>query len=168
MKKIFECDTEGMLKWAIDTRKDYALNIGFNEAWRKSVTGENITHDQAWGLSYLMKEFDAWMADLAGENTKRPFLLFNKAQNNIDGNNITTCFFSDSTFGIAKETTKGVFKKTQEAEKADIANEMQNAFRKLYRNAKPQEVHPNHTLPMMLNIISCALDEVLEKNCITL
>ena len=168
MKKIFECDTEGMLKWAIDTRRDYALNIGFNEAWRKSVTGDNMTHDQAWGLSNLMKEFDVWMADLAGENTKRPFLLFNKAQNNIDGDNITTCFFSDNTFGIAKETTKGVFKKTQEAEKADIANEMQNAFRKLYRNARPQEVHLNHTLPMMLNIISCALDEVLEKNCITL
>lgn len=169
MKKIFECDTEGMLKWAIDTKKDYALNIGFNEAWRKSVTGENITHDQAWGLSYLMKEFDAWMADLAGENTKRPFMLFNKAQNNINGDNITTCFYSDSAYGIAKEITTGPFwDRRQEAQKADIANAMQNAFRKLYKNAKPQELSPNDTLPMMLNIISCALDEVLENNCITL
>ena len=171
MKKMFECcaKDDKMLKWAIDTKKDYALNIGFNEAWRKSVIGENMTHEQAWGLSNLMKEFDAWMADLAGENAKRQFLLFNKAQDNIDADNITTCFYSDSTFGIANEITAGPFwDRRQEAQKADIANAMQKAFNQLYKNVKPQELSPNATLPMMLNIISCALDEVLKNNCITL
>ena len=171
MKKMFEGEraNDFMLKWAIETKQPYVENIVFNETCRQSVIGKSESYSPAWGVCKLMQEFDTWMNDLA--KAKRPFNLFNDNIKDIDGDNITSKFYSNSKFGIANEVSTGGFlwfNQHLAPAKANIANEMQNAFKRLYANCNANNVAHSSTLPMLFRIISEALDEVLIKNCITL
>jgi len=172
LKEMFYSSGESFLKWAIDIRKDYCDRTGFNEPFRLSVCGQSSANSQAWGIANLFREFDKWMSELSSDRVSRPFLLFNSSAQNVNGDNITKEFYSERkedevNFGIAKSELKGFFKKTLAAVKADIANEMQNAYNQLYPGGIKQ-ADTAKTLSILLKIISKALDNVLEKNCIEL
>lgn len=167
MREMFYSSGQSMLEWAIETQKNYVQNIGFTEVFRKSVIGQNSSCAQAWGLQALLKEFDCWLGDLSSATARRPFMLFNETSN-VNGDDITTKFYSENEFGIAKAKETGVFSKSIVAVKADIASEMQKAYNTLYPRLNKNNVSQNQTLSMLLKIISKALDNVLDKNCVNL
>ncbi len=169
MKKIFTSTKkdDGMLKWAIDTKKPFVRDIRFTEVMRKSVVGDDSSYAYAWGISELFKEFDKWMNDLKSDKAKHPFLLFNEGAD-VDSDNITKHFYSDNQSGIAKlvEEHYGFLNLSTRtvAKKANILAEMQSAYSRRYRNLNSNDVTENKALPMLLNIISDALDNVLNEN----
>lgn len=169
MKEMFERANQDdyMLKWAIDNRANYVANIGFDETCRKSVIGTSQAWSQAWGLCELMKEFDVWMKDLSNDKIRRPFVLYNNNEA-VNADNITTKFFTENKFGIALSKMEGIFNRHEAPVKANIADEMLKAYKRLYSGKKLDDIKTDDTLPMLLNTISEALDEVMKKNCIVL
>ncbi|MBQ3243999.1 MAG: hypothetical protein IJB01_05275 [Bacteroidaceae bacterium] len=172
MKEMFkgEAKEDYMLKWAVDTNKDYVCEIGFDNVFRDSILGKNTTIDQAWGVCGLMREFDAWMDDLSKDYIKRRFLLYNKTAQGVTADNVTTHFYTDENYGIAKISPAGFIAllNPETYKKADIASHMQKAFRGEYPNTNRNRIAEGATLPMLFKTISLALDKVLDENCIKL
>lgn len=175
MKQIIR--NSNFLRWAIDQNKDYVRNIGFTNSHLNSLISANDIgqHVYSWGVNNLIEEWSKWMEQLSRPDARRQMLLFNHGANPTDSN-ITTLFYTDSNFGIAKTERRyqGIFPFGHQVETnvdAKIADALQSAYRRLFPKGSSEDAmrfEEAKKLPTLLKIISDALDDVLAQKCIAL
>ena len=175
MKQMFY--NQNFLKWAIDQKKDYVNNIGFTEDMRMAVAEKNNKNNYvfAWGLNCIIKEWTEWMKDLGRKNAKRKFLIYDENTQATDAN-ITSLFYTEGEKGIAKvvEKNTGIFglgSTVRVALDAAVAASMQKAYKHLYPHGSPgdaMKIEESKKLPILLQIISEALDDVINTKCISM
>lgn len=161
-----------LLKRSINQKHPYATNIGFTEAMRNDVVQQNLANGNVstWGLNNLLREWEMWMDQLGDDKAKRQFKIYNSTQVSTD-KDLTSKFHSETGFGIAKTDFKRptVFApKVTVAMDADIQEYLSSAYDKLYPKGAKEDalkLTDNDRLPRLLQIISNALDEVLENRC---
>lgn len=173
MMQLFK--DEDFIKRGVDEKQPYVQNIGFTDDMRKNViTKENAANDvTAWGLNHIMEEWTKWMDELNNNSAKRKFAIYNDQEPATD-KNLTSKFYSETGFGVAK--TKwirtgilGLGEKVEVAVDADIQEALYNAYKKLYPQGSKNDASgylDEQRLPRLLQIISQALDEVIDQRCI--
>lgn len=173
MKQIFTNDN--FLKWAIAENKNYVRNIGFTEAMRLSVCNKDKvdTFEYSWGVNYLIQEWIEWVEQLGRAGAKRKFLFYNETSEATDSD-ITSKFYANTNNGIAKITTKKkypFFTPENVPVSANVAEFLEAAYKKIYPKGRPedaQKIDDAKKLPIMLQIISDALDNIIRNNCISI
>lgn len=171
MHELFANDS--FLKWAIEEKKDYVHNIGFTESMRMSLIDERSSQQvsYSYGFYHIIQAWLKWIDDLGRDKAKRQFLLYNKSISPTD-DNLTEMFYSNGKAGIAKtkKVKEGIpFVNQHEVERvvpARVAESLQKVYRAL--NIKDQTIEEAKRLPIMLQIISKALDDVIENKCIAM
>ena len=163
------------LKDDIAQARPHVANIGFRaEHLEACVNADKINqYSQAWGLFHIFDEWDKWINDLRDEEAKRQLQLFDKNQP-VTIDNITKLFFSDDAdgLGIAKMSMRrdGIFSRrmVKYPVKPDIAQQLTEAYRDLYPRGSKNDaanITDNQRLGKLLQILSLALDKVIDKNC---
>ena len=171
MHELFANDS--FLKWAIKEKKDYVANIGFTESMRMSLIDERSSQQvsYSYGFYHIIQAWLKWIDDLGRDKAKRQFLLYDKNMSPTD-DNLTKMFYSNGKAGIAKteKVMVGIpFVNQHEVERvvpARVAESLQKVYRAL--NIKDQTIEEAKRLPIMLQIISKALDDVIENKCIAM
>ena len=163
-----------LLMRSINQKHPYATNLGFTEAMRKDVIQENRANGNVstWGLNNMLREWEMWMNQLGVDIANRQFKIYDSIHPATD-KDLTSKFYSETGFGIAKTELKGtgllgLGPKAEVAMDADIQEYLANAYDKLYPKGTKEDalkLNDNDRLPRLLQIISNALDEVLEKRC---
>ena len=112
------------------------------------------------------------MNQLGDSNAKRQFEIYNSTHESTD-KDITSKFFSETGFGIAKTELQGVGPfgwrgKVEVAMDAKVQECLRNAYSKLHPKGKFEDalkLTDGDRLPELLRIISVALDEVINERC---
>ena len=167
MVQIFK-DPE-FLKFSIEQKHPYAHNIGFTEPMRSNVVLENQAENgiTSWGLNKLIREWEKWMNELGRDDANRKFKIYDDVQAATDAN-LTSKFYTDTPFGLAKTEMRGIFKKVETAVDADVQEALAAAYNELHPKGNADSAltySDDERLPRLLQIISVALDEVLDKRC---
>jgi len=160
----------------IEDLKPHVHNIGFKDVYLKSIREEseiqNKNFPSSWGLCNMFEQWDLWLKDLKSPNAKRKLSLFNDGET-VNPQNITSLFFSNSRFGIAKVETKreGFLKKqtTEIASDPQIAKCLIEAYQALYPKGKSGDANnipEDQRLGKLLQILSVALDKVIDNYCV--
>ena len=169
MKQIFK--NENFLKEAINQQWDYAKRIGFTQEMRMSVIDQYRQGDftWSWGLNNFIAKWTEWMNEL-GRGTNRQFLIFDEENGSINASNITSLFFSESGNGLAKVVEKKPLfvSRRMEALDAKVNEYLHEASIKLYKGKDATKIADEEKLPMMLNVISVALDNVIAERCVAM
>ena len=172
MKQMFT--NPNFLQWAIEQNKNYVKNIGFTEAMRIAVADEKKMDNFvfAWGLNHIITEWTKWIKELGRDKAKRKFLIYDENQQATDAN-ITSLFYAEGNSGIAKIVLKrNLFGPNKEVPlDADVANSLLNAYHKLYTkgsSGSAMTIEDSKKLPIMLKIISEALDDVISNKCLSM
>ena len=174
MKQMFT--DPAFLQWAIQENKDYVLNIGYKDQDRTQVVDERLISDNTWGLNNMLRQWEKWMQELMRDNANRKFALYNNTTPAND-DNLTHNFYANTEDGIksgiakVEKKRKNIFKGTTVSipVNAQIGEAMQQAYKKLYPKGKKEDANTipeEQRLPILLRIISLALDEVIEKRCV--
>ena len=166
MKELFENNSDGFIKWAIEHDQKYVHDIKFDQQKLNAVRSDSQgnLYPMAWALRHLFQEWDLWMNELSCNSVKRKMKVFDKNDVTID--NMAQKFYSDNEYGIAKtEVEIKIFtrKKITKIVKTDVANVLLNSFSDLkfsLANALDEDA-----LGKLLLNISEALDQVIDKNC---
>lgn len=172
MMQIFR-DPE-FLKFSIEQKHPYAHNIGFNEPMRRNVVMSDNAESgvTSWGLNNLIREWEKWMNELGRDDANRKFRIYEDIQPATDAD-LTSKFYSETGFGVAKSEMKGtgIFglgQKVEVAANADVQEALAAAYLKLHpkENAdSAMKYSDDERLPRLLQIISVALDSVLDERC---
>lgn len=172
MKQMFY--NHNFLKWAITQNKDYVKNIGFTENIRLAVAESSSvsSHVFAWGVNNIITEWSKWIKELGRNDANRKFLIFDENSQASD-KDITSLFFTEEGNGIAKIVRRReIFGRIKEEPiDASVAESLQKAYKHLYPNGRPSDamvIEDSKKLPIMLKIISDALDDVIETKCISM
>lgn len=164
------------LKDDIAQARSHVENIGFSTKHLEACVNEGKInqYSQAWGLFHIFDEWDKWINDLRDEKAKRQLQLFDKSQA-VTIDNITKLFFSDDAdgLGIARMLTRregSIFNRRTVIypAKPDIAQQLTEAYRELYPRGSKNDaanITDNQRLGKLLQILSLALDKVIDKNC---
>lgn len=172
MRQIFT--DKAFLKTSIEQMHPYSHNIGFTEPMRTHVVEANKAESSvsSWGLNNLIREWDKWMKELGDEDANRKFRIYD---NNFEATDkdITSKFYSETGFGVAKTKMKGtgpfgLGPKVEVAIDAEIQEALASAYRKIYPNGKAEQaaqIPDENRLPLLLQIISKALDDVIANRC---
>lgn len=168
MKVMFE--NKDFLHFFITSgRQNFVANIGFTDSVRAAVVGENGTYAYAEGLKFIFDSWNKWTLQLENRHgaSSRTFMIFNNTD--VLRNNITSKFYSDnSEFGIAKTEQRGLINRHLEAVDPKIGDALNSAYRDLFPNGSLDDasnVKEIMKLPYELQIISKALDSVIENKC---
>lgn len=184
LREYFINVKDGFLYHAIDNNQATTKDIAFDDTMRQACVGKEVktiykdvvnlnttvnsetqNFQYAWGLNAFFKEWIAWWDDLNGNNAKRKFSIFPNGSDaaDINSKNITTKFYNNSDYGVAKTKTKtSIFSapKTEPIE-PKIANEVLAAHKKLKWASIPED----KKLVVLLKTISDGLDNVIENAC---
>jgi hypothetical protein len=171
MMQLFK--DEDFIKRGVDEKQPYVQNIGFTDDMRKNViTKENAANDvTAWGLNHMIKEWTEWMDQLNDNSAKRRFGIYNDQASANDAD-LTSRFYSNTGFGVAKTKQHKDYiwsKPVEVAVEADIQEALYNAYKKLYPQGSKNDASgylDEQRLPRLLQIISQALDGVIDQRCI--
>jgi hypothetical protein len=171
MMQLFK--DEDFIKRGVDEKQPYVQNIGFTDDMRKNViTKENAANDvTAWGLNHIMEEWTKWMDELNNNNAKRKFAIYNDQEPATD-KNLTSKFYSETGFGVARTKMHKDWPWSTPVEvavDADIQEALYNAYKRLYPQGSKNDASgylDEQRLPRLLQIISQALDEVIDQRCI--
>ncbi len=170
LKVLFYKD---FLKNDITESRSHVTNIGIKPEYIDACINENriVNYKSAWGLCHIFSEWEKWISDLEDTNAKRQLKLFNNGQA-VDTKNITQLFYTDNMFGIAQTLTRqtGIITKKEEKYPADpdIVDKLDKSYKKLYPKGKKTDatnIPDGQRLGKLLQIISEALDMVLQDNC---
>ena len=175
MKQLFY--NSNFLEWAIKEKKDFVHNIGFTEDMRLAIANKNKVEnfEFAWGVSHLIEEWSEWMDELGRKDRKRKFLIYDDNDKATDAN-ITSKFYTETDTGIAKviEHKTGLFGfggKEYVPLDASVAKSMQKAYKALFPRGNANDamrIEDAKKLPVLLQIISKALDDVIDNKCISM
>lgn len=175
MMQIFR--DSAFLKTSIEQKHPYAHNLGFTEPMRKNVVQENLAGNgiSSWGLNNLLREWEQWMNELGSDDANRKFRIYDDIQEATD-KNLTSKFYSEAEFGIAKTEMIGtgpfgLGRKVETAVEPEVQEALAAAYIKLHPNENADSAlayNDEERLPRLLQIISVALDEVLDKRCSSL
>lgn len=174
MKVIFQ--NKNFLKWAINkSNQNYVSEIGIDNMIVDSVAepGRDKDFAHSWGLNHLLQEWETWFGELGAETAMRPFMLYKSITDATDSN-IAELFYSNeaSEKGIAKveRRTVGFFPFAHEEDVVLPAN-VSASMKKIYQMHYPRGLNGVDTerkLGTLLKVISDALDDVINNNCITM
>lgn len=179
MKEFFTNEGVGFLAKAISENSRFTTDIAFQEEMRKACVGRKTdpikdikllnktVEDEAknfrpaWGLNAFFKEWESWFDDLATTGP-RHFEIFNQNASVTDAN-VTSNFFNDGEYGIAKVVTKskGIFTKTKYDEA--VTPEIYEFVAKAHSASPSSNVELNLKLPRILKLLSNALDAVIAE-----
>lgn len=172
-KTLFEKDI--FLKYNISNHHDHVANIGFTEPMRKAVIDEASLKNLpvASGLNKIFQLWDLWWHDLAGSPANTRHLLVFPKDDDITAENVTTKFYTPLTqdnldLGIAKTHIEGLIRKRTVANDPKISDALIDAYKKLFPNGTETDKDnftPDRKLATLLQIISIALDNVIDTNC---
>ncbi len=166
LKEMFTNDK--FLKEAIEQRNSAVANIRFTHAIRNAVINDYTQFAHCYGINHLFKEWDEWLKELGRSTAKRRFSLFNHS-NSTDVDNILSNFYSsDSKYGMAKTESykKTIFCKSElRVVKAEVLDALHDAYR---RGNYTLDNDDRKILPLLLKVISDALDKVIEEKCVEL
>lgn len=161
------------IKRGIEQKQPYVHNLGYKETMRQNVISatsadSNVT---AWGLNHMIEAWTEWMDQLNDNSAKRKFGIYNDQASANDAD-LTSRFYSNTGFGVAKTKLHKNYiwsKPVEVAVDADIQEALHKAYRELYpKGSENDALHFNdeERLPRLLQIISKALDEVIDQRCI--
>lgn len=157
------------LKKSIENNQVYVHNLCFNENQRKAAINQADADNnpEYWGIYNFIQKWKAWTNALSDKQSITRTLQILRERESPSITNVTQRFFKgdgdDLQYGIAKTEQKTVFegfwvKKKTVPVSPDIDNALLSAYNKL---GKPTD----HSLSAMLEVISVALDDVLEHKC---
>ena len=163
------------LDTSITEKNPYVENLGFKNEMRKWVVDRNQADSSvtSWGLNNLIFEWEKWMNELGDDDAKRKFRIYDD-NNSATDKDLTTKFYCETGFGIAKTEWKGTgFLGMGEKKEFAIAPDIQEALASVYRRLYPKgsqndalKFRDEERLPRLLQIISKALDDVIDNKCI--
>lgn len=164
------------LQTSITQKHSYAHNIGFSEPMRQQVVDEKLAANNvnSWGLNKLIAEWVKWMDELGSEDANRKFRIYNNNEEATD-NDITSKFYSETGFGVAKTRIAktgllGILgDKVEVAVDAEVQEALAEAYNALHPKGNKSDaltITDEQRLPLLLQIISKALDQVIDERCI--
>lgn len=165
MKRMFECDD--FIKIAIDNKAPYVKDLNFTTPQLLTVRGGQTGNAPCEVLHEIFSHWDYWITALKTGNRKFNFL--NEQQ--MSTKNPLVGFYTEknNNFGLAKTETKTEFtfsgiNRIEVAKDANLGNHLNKAAKAL--NLNPGSIGANDSLPMLLLVISKALDEVIKESSI--
>lgn len=170
MQELFK-EEQFISEW-IGQTQPFVSNIGFDMNILNSIMKNKNEH--SWGFFSIIKLWNEWIYGLE-KSTKYPLNTVNTNTKVVDEDSLSKSFYTENEFGIAKtRINRGAFaifglgKETKSPAPLELANELRAAYLSLFPNGELGDAgrYPmDQKIPLMLQIISKALDSVISKNC---